>query len=226
MLAGSLAKLGYFMGHELRTATDSNPKGFFEDYEIIRINEALIRQTRGCAPFPSGQGWIAAVPRHVEVVTPRVVAWRMRAQASARPFCFKDPRFCYTLPAWLRLLPEIVVLCVFREPARTANSVVKECAQPYHDTVEMDFERALMLWQLMYGHVLDHYNAGVGRFVFAHYEQVLDGSAARRVSRVLGGDVDPVFPDVALRRSSAQGAVGADVQGMYERLCSLAGYAP
>jgi len=42
MLAGCLAKSGYFMGDNLYPAREANPKGFFEDPEINAINEMLI----------------------------------------------------------------------------------------------------------------------------------------------------------------------------------------
>jgi len=44
MVAGTLAKAGYFMGDHLYPGRESNPKGFFEDPEINGINEALLAQ--------------------------------------------------------------------------------------------------------------------------------------------------------------------------------------
>ena len=42
MVAGSLAKAGYFMGSSLIPARSANPKGFFEDVEVNMINESLL----------------------------------------------------------------------------------------------------------------------------------------------------------------------------------------
>jgi hypothetical protein len=39
MVAGALAKAGYFMGDRLYPARDANPLGFFEAPEINSINE-------------------------------------------------------------------------------------------------------------------------------------------------------------------------------------------
>jgi hypothetical protein len=223
MLAGCLRKLGYFMGDNLIAARESNPKGFFEDDEINRINEALMKDAN--VPFAAGHGWLTAVRSNVEVAPRRAVLWRMRAQTARAPFCFKDPRFCYTLPAWRPFIQDAVVLCVFREPARTANSIVKECRQRYWTGLEMNFERALDLWVAMYRNILDQPLAG-DRFVFVHYEQLLDESAAPRLEAVLGTGIDTGFPDRALRRSLATGVVGPEAQEVYRRLCSLAGYVP
>jgi hypothetical protein len=226
MLAGSLGKLGYYMGDDPLPPTDSNPKGFFEDREVTRINEDLMGEASACPAFRRGNGWLAAMPRHAELAPTRALGLRIRAQTAHGPFCFKDPRFCYTLPAWVPYVHDPAILCIFREPATTANSVVTFCAQPYNDRAHMHFEAALSLWKLMYCHVLDHSRVCPGTFVFAHYEQVLNGSVASRLNTVLGADIDIDFPDVALRRSPASGIVGADVQEVYERLCSLAGYQP
>jgi hypothetical protein len=225
MLAGCLRPLGYFMGDDLISPTESNPKGFFEDHEIIRINEALMTRASPPAAFEPGRGWLAPVPLDVQLHPPRTLTWGMLAQAARAPFCFKDPRFCYTLPASLPLFDDPAVLCVFREPARTANSIVEESRRSYYAHLQISFDQALQLWTLMYRHLLGEYAYG-GTFVFMHYEQVLDGSAAGRLSEVLGAEIDTSFPDAALRRSPATGVIGAEVEEIYDRLCALAEYAP
>ena len=42
MAAGILARAGYFMGAELWPADIGNPKGYFEDREVNKINDELI----------------------------------------------------------------------------------------------------------------------------------------------------------------------------------------
>ncbi|RME58681.1 sulfotransferase family protein, partial [Candidatus Parcubacteria bacterium] len=44
MVAGTLAKAGYFMGTQFVPPRESNPKGFFEDHEINDINEAILKK--------------------------------------------------------------------------------------------------------------------------------------------------------------------------------------
>ena len=225
MLAGSLADLGYYMGDNLYIAPrEANPKGFFEDFEVNLINEALIARALP-APLARGRGWLTPVPLGTQFALRSSLVRRIVAQTTKTPFCFKDPRFCYTLPAWLPHLGDVAILCIFREPARTANSIVEECTKPYLAGIEMDFERALRLWTLMYRHVLDHHRRG-GTWVFVHYDQVLDGSAAARLGAALGAPIDAGFPDESLRRSPPRGLVGAETQQLYHRLCSLAEYHP
>lgn len=42
LMAGCLKKAEYFMGNNLYGKNDANPKGFFEDESINKINEDLL----------------------------------------------------------------------------------------------------------------------------------------------------------------------------------------
>jgi hypothetical protein len=150
----------------------------------------------------------------------------MGAQASRAPFCFKDPRFCYTLPAWRPFLAEPVFLCVFREPARTANSILKECqSADYLRGLAMSFAQAVETWALMYRHVLQgHRHAG--EWLFFHYDQLLEDASWDKVTRALGVPVDRNFADARLKRSSGEGPVPPAALAVYEQLCDLARHRP
>ena len=142
-----------------------------------------------------------------------------------QPFCFKDPRFCYTLPAWRPALGDAVFICVFRHPADTAASIVKECASArYLRRLTMDFDIALEVWTLMYSHVLRQRDEG--EWIFVHYDQVLAGDGLSRIADLLGTRLDGDFPDRALRRSRSDRPVPRETSELYEELCSIAGFAP
>jgi hypothetical protein len=224
MVAGALVGQGYFMGHDLYIEPrGSNPKGFFEDRHINAINELLLAEVPEAASFAFGQRWLACVPVGAEIrMTDELGSW-IEDNVSRQPFAFKDPRFCYTLPAWVPFLTSTVFVCVFREPARTARSIVTECRQAeYLRGVEMDFAAAVAVWRGAYSHVLQHRR--VGEWIFVHYEQLLDRSAFPRLEEALGARLDPSFVDPSLRRSTADGAVGAKAATLYRELCRLAGY--
>src|SRR5260370_15008227 len=157
MLAGALASAGYYMGEHLIPAEESIPKGYFEDDEINAINEALLAPV---TPEPScpvyGWRWLASVPVERWPPCSADLARRIQVQTARSPFCFKDPRFCYTLPAWRPFLGDAVLLCMIREPARTAHSIVKECRHAdYLQGLAMDFSHAVEIWTLMYRHILE-----------------------------------------------------------------------
>lgn len=234
MLAGTLHGCGYYMGEQLLPPSEDNPKGFFEDREVNSINEALLASvTPRCPPGTRqssraagetcwGWRWLAEVPLGVAIPCSADLRERIRLQTSRRPFCFKDPRFCYTLPAWREWLSDAVFLCVFREPARTARSMVKTCERGvYLHGMTLTFSQALALWLLMYRHVLD-VHCHQGRWLFMHYEQILDGSALARLQAFLQVSVEARFADRTLKRSVNGGEPGAAASAVYEQLCALA----
>lgn len=234
MLAGSLSRAGYYMGTSLLAAKASNPKGYFEDREINRINEDLLADITPARPSGAlgrffrqrpkqGQRWLAVIPTGAQIPCPPAVARRIAAQTQRIPFCFKDPRFSYTLPAWRPFLHDAVFLCVFREPARTAQSIVNACRTMYGENLSINFARALTVWTLMYRHILDVHQKS-GAWLFVHYDQLLDGSALPSVEAFLEVQVDRQFPDQQLKRSPDEGRIGAEALRVYEQLCDVAGY--
>jgi hypothetical protein len=225
MLAGSLRLAGYYMGAHLIPADETNPKGFFEDDEINAINEALLAPlTPELSASSYGWRWLASVPIGAPIACPLDLASRIEAQIAHSPFCFKDPRFCYTLPAWRPFVANTVFLCVFREPARTAQSILKEYREAdYLHGLSMDYAGAVAVWTLMYRHILEvHRHAG--EWLFFHYDQLFGEVAARRLEAALGVAVDRQFPDAKLKRTLAVGNVGTEAAQVYEKLIELAQY--
>jgi hypothetical protein len=225
LLAGVLARAGYYMGEHLIPSDDANPKGYFEDDEVNAINEALLAPVTPAHSRPAyGWRWLAAVPLGTAIPCPADLAARIAAQTARSPFCLKDPRFCYTLPAWRPFLPDTVFLCVFREPSRTAQSILKECrSADYLAGLPMDFAGAVEVWTLMYRHILKvHRHAG--DWLFFHYDQLLEDGPLAKLDGALGVLADRQFPDPRLKRSAAEGEVGGPALEVYSQLCELAGY--
>ena len=170
MVAGLLAQSGYFMGNKLDAYYgDTNPKGFFEDPDINAINERILhpiiprrpREPIGRIVFPrrsvAWSLWLtyvspeAVIPRPA----PEILDW-IRSYTIKRPFCLKDPRFSYTLSIWREQAPAARFICVFREPNRTAQSMVKEARRAeYLRHFKLDYAGALRVWQAMYLRILE-----------------------------------------------------------------------
>jgi hypothetical protein len=239
MVAGTLSKAGYFMGDNLYGARENNPKGFFEDHEVNQVNEALLKQIVPNRPqwLPKfirkrvfnrrpmqGQRWLARVPVGTEVPSTSFIDRCIERLTQRTPFCFKDPRFSYTLPAWRPFLQDIAFICVFRDPATTVTSVLKVCNNLYYlQPLSMNTERAVEVWQLMYSHILNVHRHQ-GDWLFIHYNQVLTQQGLDRIATFTGAEVDRNFPDPKLRRSSPQSAVSPAAQHLYQELCMLARY--
>jgi len=234
MVAGTLAKAGYFMGDHLWPVRASNPKGFFEDREINEINETLVAQVIPPRRKLLGrwffrdrpiqwQRWLARVPVGTKIPSPPEIIERIEKVVRREPYCFKDPRFSYTLPVWRPFLKDTVFLCVFRDPASTARSILKECQDvELLRSLSITFDQALQVWTLMYRHILEIHRYE-GEWLFIHFDQVLSPAGLDRIERFVEAPVDWSFPDLALRRSFSNRAVPPKTWQVYEQLCELAG---
>jgi hypothetical protein len=244
MLAGMLSDSGYYMGDHLWSVKDEgNPTGYYEDLEINSINEDILatvvpekpRNLVGKLLFKSRpnywERWAVAVPANRNISCPDHVVHRIRHQVSHQPFCFKDPRFCYTLPAWLPYLElsSLVYVVIFRDPLITAASMVKEAKRP-NPTFDITLKKALKIWECMYGRVLNLYQEHNLRhaWVFFHYEQFFLSSlsACELLEQLLGVPVNANFPDKNLKRSviPSNSVISRSQKEIYDKLCSLAGF--
>jgi len=226
MVTGTLAQAGYAMGDQLYRPRTANPKGFFEDPEINGINEALLA---GAVPASSGLGenqrWLAALPVDTEIRAAGALEARIRRATARRPYCYKDPRFAFTLPAWRPFLEDFGLVCVFRHPLATAGSMVKEVGTAaYLRGVPFDLGRALELWAAIYRSVLRRH-ARRDSWLFLHYDQALTPEGVGRLGRFLDAPVDADFPDALMRRSTPEGELPAEVSELYAELCERAGFA-
>lgn len=242
MTAGLFAQAGYSMGRGLFSANEGNQRGIFESRQVNRINEALLE---GFAPSPARRTWRDAIP---ERLVPRYRAWlsaippsseitparstdrlarRMSAATSRTPFCLKDPRFCYTLDPWRPHVGDALFLCVFRDPVKTAASLVREAARrPGLRSLGIDRARALEIWSCMYGWVLDRHS-NEGSWLFVHADDVLEGSAIRAIEAETGARLDHGFPDPTLQTQPGVMPKPEDVPdttaALYAELCKRAG---
>lgn len=215
MVAGSLRLAGYEMGAGLKPPTSSNPLGYFETVEINDINEDLLRPvvarwegrpvSRWAIPHPrleKDQHWLACLPPEVEVEPIAPLEARIRRAVARTPYCFKDPRFCYTLPVWRPwLAPDTVFVCVFRQPGRTIASMLRDAEeQPYLKSLGLNSCYAWQVWIHMYDRVVRQHRRQ-GRWLFLHSDSVVRGPGLRRLSRFLEAPVDSTFPKASLQRA-------------------------
>lgn len=229
------------MGSHLWPPDEGNPKGYFEDEEVNRINEDilakviperppnprfkwLVRDTMGY-----WERWVASVPITVQVNATPQIERRIEKVVSRSPFCYKDPRFSYTLPVWRPSLQylDVVFVVVFRHPSASAESMLKE-VHAKHPLLTFDRRSALSVWNNMYSHIVKlHYPRGAAdgeRWLFLRYEQLLTGDRAlERLSLALDAKIDQSFPEEKLNRSRPGSFdVPRPIAELYETLCTLA----
>jgi len=235
MVTGALAQGGYFMGDHLSTARTGNQKGYFEDREINQINEDLLAAILPARPriigkwffhdrFANMQRWLARVPLGTPLAATAEITRRIQKMTRRTPYCFKDPRFSYTLPVWRPHLGDAVFVVVFRHPGRTAKSILKECHDSqYLRDLAIDFDQALAGWTLMYRHILETHRS-TGEWLWLHYDQVLQPIGQARLESFVDAQVDRAFPDAALQHPAREDGVPAETLAVYQQLCDLAGY--
>lgn len=225
MVTGMLADAGWYVGDDPYSGRAANPKGFFETAEINGINEHLLATTvTNEAPLRRMQHWLAYAPEPLDLRVDGALRGRMDRLGAKGPYAYKDPRFCYTLEAWRPSLPDAKYVCIFREPAVSAASILKECASAdYLADMDVDFDRAVDVWDAMYRRVLDDHSKE-GEWLFLHFDEALTPEGVRRIEEFVGAPVAADFPEARLRRSASTRSVPASVARTYAELCERAGY--
>lgn len=112
-------------GHErlLGAIEDVNEKGFYEHYEIMRLNTALLKRLGGSWREPPDlePGWERDPA--LDDLRDRAAETLERDFAGAPLWGFKDPRTCLTLPFWRPLIGEARFVICHRNPLEIAASV-------------------------------------------------------------------------------------------------------
>ena len=113
-----LHRAGLFLGYDVLGRRFSNPRGHFEDTEILALHEQMLAD--------NGRTWLVSEP-FLPIVTEH--HWRRMEQIVRRRnadyslWGFKDPRVCLFLMIWKHLLPNAKVLLVYRNFSDTAYSL-------------------------------------------------------------------------------------------------------
>ncbi|MCX5937345.1 MAG: hypothetical protein NTW02_03865 [Cyanobium sp. LacPavin_0920_WC12_MAG_62_9] len=234
LAAGMLAKSGLFMGevHSIRPR-HSNPLGFYEDWEVNALNEqilatALPQHSEGGSDGPcQGQRWLARLPLGTPLSASPALRRNMARLLSQQPFCFKDPRFSYTLHLWrAELAPEqrqqLRCLCLFRPPAVVVDSLLKEVqSEPTLRNVALNVPQAFALWELQYRWILEQQQRE-GQWLFLNYDSLFETNGQRTLERFCGVSVDTTLPRQTLNRSRAQLPVPASCRQLHQQLLQLA----
>lgn len=127
LTAGLMAALGIDMGETLVPPDRRNPRGYFEDVEVVRFHQAAFRArlSRAADGHPDW-GW---TPREtigaadLADLQPQARLLVEHRAALGRPWGFKDPRATVVLDFWHPLLPAPAYVGVYRDPSRVADSM-------------------------------------------------------------------------------------------------------
>ncbi|WP_417872517.1 sulfotransferase domain-containing protein [Xanthomarina gelatinilytica] len=222
MLTGMLANSGFHLGDDFEylKKNKANPKGFYEDYEVNTVNEDILKETLGSIPefirkqlFPSSTfyraRWLARLSITKNIISSQKIDNRIASLINKERFCYKDPRLSYTLPIWQSVIEKndirVKYLVVYREPAKTANSIIRECREnkALHP-LKMDIQKALKVWELMYSHILKNYNEDENKnnWLFIHFNQLFTSETQNKIEDFIGASINKEFPEKKLSRAT------------------------
>ena len=241
LMGGILHQAGYYMGEDLYPGRDSNPKGFFENALINGINEKILKNYdyalshpghpasgEPFSPYHPGEGhrWLAYIPLEVKITEESEdIKEAIRKAVSYNGFAYKDPRFNYTLKIWAPFLNnETLLICVFRDPAITVQSILTECERAeYLSGFHITKDLAEELWLYSYSHLFQNLKKfSSDQIIFVHYEKLLSGEALPGLSRRLGIRLSDDFASPGLNRTTSGAPVGLKATTIYQKLCNLA----
>lgn len=128
-LAGQCASLGFWLGDDLLPPQPSNPKGFYEDIELMLANDRLVTLMFGGWASPlSWQESLAGIPLDHPRIGEIVAAIRTLLERRGAPmWAVKDPRISRLLPLWWPMLRGMDVdarlMMAVRHPSEVAASL-------------------------------------------------------------------------------------------------------
>jgi hypothetical protein len=210
-VAQLLHRAGISVGHDLVEADEHNTEGYFEERQVIKINQAILHAA-GLGPpftFATREQVIAAAGEYKNY---------MVEQAAIATPAWKDPRFCWTLEAWLPLFgePPRVIVCL-RSPAEVAASTMQYFGQVGDEARDAVYH----VWRVQYERLLE---VVAGHHLAAwsiEFEELLraPGEIAAKLSSFVETELDPSTLRTDLRHHSV--SVPAELAALYERVRAL-----
>jgi hypothetical protein len=210
-VARVLHEAGIRMGSDLIEADASNAEGYFEERSVVVLNDAILNDVRL-------HRWFATATRAEILAAARARHDVMRPLADAATPGWKDPRFCWTLEAWLEVLTERprIIVCV-RSPSEVVESTLRyygldsdEARRAAEHTWRCEYERLL--------EIIDAYRLGA---ISIDYAALCANPAAALapIARFIGRDLDAsgVRPD--LRHHAAP--IPAEFTDLYQRIAAI-----
>lgn len=119
LVASLLSRAGVHMGERLLHARPDNPRGYFEDADIVAFHERCLAR-RGVTYINPGDAALTFTDAERDEAS-RLI--RDRAARSA--WGWKDPRTCLFVRSWRELLPECRFVVVHRSPLAVAASLAR-----------------------------------------------------------------------------------------------------
>jgi hypothetical protein len=210
-VAQLLHRAGLSVGHDLVEADEHNAEGYFEERQVIKINQAILHAAGLGPPFTyaTREQVVAAAEEYYDY---------MVEQAAIATQAWKDPRFCWTLEAWLPLFaaPPKVIVCL-RSPAEVAASTMHYFGQVGEEARDAVYH----VWRVQYERLLDVLADYRLEATVVEYERLLCAptEVAEEVSKFVGVELDPTTLRADLRHHAVE--VPDALTSLYGRAASI-----
>jgi len=189
----SLTALGVELGKNTVAGDANNHKGYFEDPEVVKINDIILEKM--------GSNWaslkfLGSEPlRGLHFKEERIKAerWVKEMLSEGKPIGFKDPRLCRTLPFWQKVFEELGLcagyLLIYRNPDEVAASIVARG--------DASIDYAQSLWCAYQVDALRHLQSEQWLAVKYNLMLMHPGRELKRIAKFLGVAWDPHSSGVA-----------------------------
>jgi hypothetical protein len=150
MVANYLQLCGVDIGEDLQPGDVGNPKGYYEDVDILRFHQDLLAYFK-LGTFPtSDQDISRPVPPQFRRRAREIVERKADSQA----WGWKDCRTSLFLPFWREMIPEVNFLFLFRHPVSVVDSLLRRGTDP---SLVRHPATAFQSWRLHNERILDFY---------------------------------------------------------------------
>lgn len=203
-----LANAGFYFGSRHIGYDEGNPLGYYEDRNVNNANDVLLWPYFRAGParvwrritrkphLESWQGWLLDItPEQAEALSvPNSLRESFVEFFKRQPFAYKDPRFSFTLPAILPLLPsKTVFICVYRDPRQVVVSTIKEARKEtkhrdWQDRYPINY--CYRMWEAHYRCIINAYTKFQLSCVFVRYERLISGRCVSKISDLVGAKLD------------------------------------
>lgn len=140
LIAGALQLAGVDLGPEeqLMSPKGDNPRGFFENLDVVQVNDDLLAQLGGSwqDPAPVPDGW--HLREDIQSYRQRIRELVEQQFGEAEHVAWKDPRISLLLPVWVPDAGVGEVVLVLRDPRQVVRSLT--------DRSKLDEFQAARLW--------------------------------------------------------------------------------
>ena len=173
--------LGFELSDNLMPAKPDNVKGFWEDGDVVNLNERILRSDTGSWDRLSLFDQNMHSPEELEQIISETTQLLQRKFNGVTRFAIKDPRISLLLPLWREActrqhIEPIYILCL-RHPSSIASSLASRN--------EMPAKKALLLWL---NHVYSILRDCRAPLLVVGYESILSDphKELRRMAQFLG----------------------------------------